>query len=121
MFHRIVAGILIVLMFFQFFERASIVLYYKAYQDYIAQYLCINRNTPGSTCNGQCYLMKKIRESEKRQSTPVAPDNQKSEFYPVEQYFIGSVLGLVFARLVIHDSDIVPSLLPDGVFHPPKS
>ncbi len=41
-------------------------------QDYIAQYLCENRDRPDLHCNGSCYLAKKLkaaRESEEKESS----------------------------------------------------
>lgn len=67
-------------MFFQTFEKMSILVYYQTYQGYIAKYLCENRYVPESNCNGQCFLMKKLRKAEERKSTPVVPDTGKSEF-----------------------------------------
>lgn len=67
-------------MFFQSFEKISIFIYYQTYKDYIANNLCENRYTPSSNCNGQCFLMKKLRKAEKGKSTPVVPDIQKSEY-----------------------------------------
>ncbi len=67
-------------MFFQTFEKMSILVYYQTYQGYIAKYLCENRYVPESNCNGKCYLMKKLRKAEERKSTPVVPDISKSEF-----------------------------------------
>ncbi len=55
-------------------------MYYQTYQGYIAKYLCENRYVPESNCNGQCYLMKKLRKAEEKKSTPVVPDIAKSEF-----------------------------------------
>ena len=77
---RILAILLVFLMFFSSFEKMSILIYYQAYQNYIAAYLCENRFNPNSHCHGQCYLMKKMREAEKREATPIAPDIQKNDF-----------------------------------------
>ncbi len=117
---RILAISLILLMFFQSFEKVSIFIYYQTYKDHIAKFLCENRDIQGSNCKGQCFLMKKLRKAEERKSTPVVPDNQKSEFIveiPAEQ---GDLLN-----------DFVPVFWPSerlwikkehlsDIFHPPK-
>lgn len=77
---KILPILLILLIFFQSFEKMSILVYYQTYKDHIAKYLCENRNNPESNCNGQCFLMKKLRKAEEGKSTPVVPDNQKSEY-----------------------------------------
>ena len=88
MFTRLLALVLSALMVFQSFEKVSVLIYYQTYKDYIAANLCVNRFNPESTCNGQCYLMKKLRKAEERNQAPVAPDNQKSEFVRAESIAI---------------------------------
>jgi hypothetical protein len=116
---RLFAILLSALMVFQSFEKVSILIYYQTYQDYIAANLCVNRFNPDSSCNGQCYLMKKLRAAEERNQTPVVPDNQKSEFI------------LVIENMSIPESDtpestrrpVIKSLhgaeTKDSIFHPP--
>lgn len=45
---------------------------YVINQDYIAEYLCINKDKPEMDCNGKCYLMQKIQKEneEKKQNLP---------------------------------------------------
>ncbi|MNN11618.1 hypothetical protein D3C81_1245830 [compost metagenome] len=49
-------------------------------KDYIAKYLCENRDKPQLHCNGNCVLMKKIRKAqEKEKQNPTA--KLKAEVY----------------------------------------
>ncbi len=57
--------ILVVLM--QPFGRFWLFVSFKLNQQYIATELCINRDRPELQCNGQCVLMKKMKELEKRE------------------------------------------------------
>ncbi|MDG3582595.1 hypothetical protein PSF86_09350 [Galbibacter sp. CAA-3] len=45
---------------------------YVINQDYIAEYLCINKDKPEMHCNGKCYLMQMLEEqnSSKKQNLP---------------------------------------------------
>ncbi len=45
---------------------------YVVHQDYIAEFLCINKEKPELACEGKCYLMQKLNEQheEKRQNLP---------------------------------------------------
>ncbi len=45
---------------------------------YISSVLCENINKPWKHCNGKCYLMKKIRQSEQRQNGQQEQQNQKN-------------------------------------------
>jgi hypothetical protein len=50
----------------------GIVIDFKINQDFIAEFLCINKNKPESTCNGKCHLsdqLKKAEEEEKKQAS----------------------------------------------------
>ena len=108
-------------MFFQSFEKMSILVYYQAYRDYIAKYLCENRYEVNSNCNGRCFLMKKLRKTEESNATPVAPDNKKSEF-------IESLADIELMKPVGPDVSLLPedrsfheSEYLFDIFHPPKS
>ncbi|MEL4308561.1 hypothetical protein JMA43_10715 [Joostella sp. CR20] len=45
---------------------------YVINQDYIAEYLCINKDKPEMHCDGKCYLMQMLEEqnNEKKQNLP---------------------------------------------------
>lgn len=44
-------------------------------QKYIAENLCINKSRPWMHCNGQCYLMKKMRQAQDNEKKQAARDN----------------------------------------------
>jgi hypothetical protein len=37
---------------------------YALNQDYIANFLCVNKKKPELNCNGKCYLMKEVKKQE---------------------------------------------------------
>ncbi|HLV63047.1 hypothetical protein [Galbibacter sp.] len=45
---------------------------YVINQDYIAEYLCINKDKPAMDCNGKCYLMEMLEaeNQQKKQNIP---------------------------------------------------
>lgn len=45
---------------------------YVIYEDYIAEFLCINKDKVELKCNGKCYLMQRLSEQneEKKQNLP---------------------------------------------------
>lgn len=45
------------------------VAYYNINKEYIASVLCINKAKPASTCNGKCYLSKKMAEQKQQEQT----------------------------------------------------
>jgi hypothetical protein len=54
------------LMFVQTFSTWVTIIDFKINQNYIAAKLCQNRYRPQMHCNGQCVLMKKMRQQEKQ-------------------------------------------------------
>ena len=118
---QVISILLVLLIFFQAFEKISILVYYQTYQDYIAKYLCENRYNPDSNCNGHCFLMKKMREQDTKRTTPVAPDNQKSDFvFPFSRIKTNTVKEII--ELVISAGHIFyyNEFVAD-FFHPPNN
>lgn len=69
--------ILTLLIMTQVFSNWFVVLSFKMNQDYIAKNICENRYRPKLNCKGNCVLMKKLREEEKKEQN--APANLKLE------------------------------------------
>src|SRR3546814_920201 len=46
-------------------------------RDYISAELCVNRDMPESDCNGQCYLMKKLKQAQKDNQGTEAPNAKR--------------------------------------------
>lgn len=96
---------------------------YIIYEDYIAEFLCINKDKIELQCNGKCYLMQRLSEQ----------NEQKKQNLPkivLEEYPIG------FVELINYSSEKPPQLksLNDfeytnsytflffpSSFHPPNS
>lgn len=69
--------ILILLIMTQIFSNWFVALSFKLNQDYIAKNICENRYRPKLNCKGNCVLMKKLKEEEKKEQD--APANLKLE------------------------------------------
>lgn len=66
---------------------------YIVNQDYISEFLCINKDKVALECNGKCYLMQRLQEQ----------NNEKHENLPriaMEKYPIGFVELLTFSTKV---------------------
>lgn len=61
--------VLVLVVLLQSSIRPIYVAYYQINQDYIASVLCINKAKPTSTCNGKCYLLKKMKGQAKQEQT----------------------------------------------------
>ncbi len=62
---------------------------YLVNQDYIAEFLCINKDKPELECNGKCYLKKQLKEAseEKEKNLPAIA---------MEEYPIGIMMFITF-------------------------
>ena len=95
---------------------------YLVYEDYIAEFLCINKDNKTLECNGKCYLMQMLQEQneEKHHNVPRIA---------MEEYPIGFVelLALSFSqRESMHSettftySNPYSFLFISEQFHPPS-
>ena len=94
---------------------------YVINQDYIAEYLCINKDKPEMDCNGKCYLMQKIQQEneEKKQNLPAI--NLKD--YPIGFVNILSLqfhTTLVFKKESFTHPDLYSNSFFASVYHPPN-
>lgn len=79
---------------------------YALNQDYIAEFLCINKDKPKLACDGKCHLAKQL---EKQQE-----NDTKSLRVSLENYPIGFVT--IFNISFIQTSITSPK--EDSIFHP---
>jgi hypothetical protein len=71
-----VIPILILLVMSQTFSTWFVVISFRLNRDYIAKNLCENRNRPALRCKGNCVLMKKMQEEEKKEQNQPAPKTE---------------------------------------------
>ncbi|WP_420570756.1 hypothetical protein [Kordia sp.] len=62
---------------------------YLINQDYIAEFLCINKDKPELECNGKCYLAKQLKETSEEKEKNLPP-------IAMEEYPIGIIDLTVF-------------------------
>ena len=92
-------------------------------RDYIAKVLCINKDKPISTCAGQCYLTKRVKEaSEEQQQTNSGNRLNVISFFNEELFtllFDNSAVEKDPNHLIIDTVNHRSSFIGD-VFKPPK-
>lgn len=94
---------------------------YVVNQDYIAEYLCVNKDKPMLNCNGKCYLAKMLQEerNEKQQNLPAID---------LREYPIGFVeILLIDFQEKFYQKNELPNILEgeprqflNSIFHPPN-
>lgn len=95
---------------------------YELNKGFIAKNLCENRTRPWLHCNGQCQLMKKLKQEEKKdQTNPNRKQENNSEVYPFKS-FIEYNLNRPVKRVAIffHHIILKPVDKAIPIYHPPQ-
>src|SRR5436190_8180444 len=88
----IVTPILILLVMSQAFSHWFMVMSFKMNQDFITKNICENRYRPKLKCNGNCVLMKKLKQQEKEeQNSPVPVKLELSTVIISSRSFFASI------------------------------
>ena len=71
---------MVMLIFAQSNYRLGWIAYYQINKDFITKSYCINKNRPKMHCDGKCYLAKKIKETDERDSKNQSEQEFKYKF-----------------------------------------
>ena len=119
----IAVPILILLIMTQLFSKWFVVLSFKLNQDYIAKNLCENRYRPKLNCKGNCVLMKKLKQEEKKeQNTPATIKLEITSIILSSKSFFATVEVpvIVFtASSKLAENSGKPVDRTTDIFHPP--
>ena len=103
-------------------EKIIVITGYEINKEYIAKNLCENIDKLQMHCNGKCHLNKQLRETEKKEKTPLNTGKEKNEiqfFYEaslLEPATISTVKKFISYYLLKETSTMLSS-----VFHPPTT
>ncbi|PRX56605.1 hypothetical protein CLV81_0602 [Flagellimonas meridianipacifica] len=92
------------------------------YEDYIAEFLCVNKDNKELQCNGKCYLMQMLQEQneDKKQNLPKIA----MEEYPIGFVQLPDFISEKFLK--VHDEQRFKYMNPYSYifssesFHPPS-
>lgn len=119
---KLVSILLLFSLSLQCFSQLGVLISYEVNKDYIAQFLCINRDKPDMHCNGKCYLRKKLKQNEQHKQNGKELSGNKIEFsffcntsQQEEQVFFITDKK-VFAPVII-TGYCSPHI---SIFHPPR-
>lgn len=116
--------ILVLVMLLQSSIRSVYVAYYQINQEYIAAVLCINKTKPASSCNGKCYLSKKMKEQERQEQTipSVVKGLEEVVLYFSDFNLIPTPVFTNELKLALSDAYQMPAYASpaDFIIHPPQ-
>ena len=106
--------------------KFGIMIDFKINQDFIAKVLCINKDVPTSTCNGNCYLtrqLKKVEEPHEQQTSNTTKEKVEIIYCLSDNIieldgFTGVYIEQAYPIFV---NKFWSSIHAIAVFHPPQS
>ena len=118
---KLVVILLMASMVLQTFSRLLTMVDYQLNKDYISRYLCENRNRPMLHCNGQCVLMKKLKQQEKQDQRTNRSQAGKDEVISSKSHFPTIAYHpAAGGRQYRYFAEDVQSLYHSSPFHPPR-
>ncbi len=95
---------------------------YIIYEDYIAEFLCINKDRKELQCNGKCYLMQMLQEQnedEKQNLPKIAMEEYPIGFVTLHNILSSKNTQSLNERLFAYNNPY-SFLFASGSFHPPS-
>ena len=120
----IVVPILLLLVMTQSFSHWVVVLAFNVNRNYIAKNLCENRYRPKMHCNGNCVLMKKLKEKEKAEQNEPATKSEISIIVLSSKTYFANTLPPVNVQLKTEFPESLSAKTVDrslAFFHPPQA
>lgn len=119
--YKLTAVLLIITIISSSFSRFFIYAGFEMNKSYIITKLCENRNKPWLHCNGKCYLMKKIKQAEDKQSNT----ERESQRNLIQESFCEEIQQVKFYTQLLRVIAIPNNRidLPQGysaIFRPPQ-
>jgi len=98
---------------------------FKINQDYIAKFLCIDKEKPMSTCNGKCHLSKQLKKQEKKeQKEHPQGSREKNEVLFSDDFQVSPAIdkNLFSQKHSPHSKhlDFSSQGFIEDIFHPPR-
>lgn len=95
---------------------------YLVNQDYIAEFLCINKDRPQLNCDGKCYLAKKLNEQDEKKRKNIPKINLENHFHIAgkNHFTIQNFYPIVGKEYNFYHGPGITSTYVNDIFHPPQ-
>jgi hypothetical protein len=108
----------------QSLNRVWIWVSFQVNREYIADYLCENKDRPEMACGGKCHLMKQMAAAEQQDAEiPSLKSHFEVIFFIQELTNFSSIafhLPLLRSQFIINYLEGVPNHFHPAIFHPPR-
>lgn len=107
----------------QSFTLPLVFMGFELNREYIAAELCVNRDVPESGCNGQCYLMKKLKQAQQDDQGTDRPSLKREAFWQhcTDLTKKPTLLPLRSTLRAPFSYYGCLSFYPSSLFHPPQA
>lgn len=103
--------------------KGGMLISYLANKKYITENFCINKSNQKLHCNGKCYLVKQLKQEEKKEQSPAQPSSLLLE----EEFIMNlpetlatfPIVDLVISRGLTSFNQKYISRFSSDIFHPP--
>jgi hypothetical protein len=113
--------ILLICLFTSTFSQWILIACFDLNENFITKEFCINKNNPGSHCNGHCYLNKELNKEQKSNN----PLNKSSkEKFEIQLFCIDSLNSINIVSFIITPThcglqNFTAQEFSEALFHPP--
>ncbi|UKJ08779.1 hypothetical protein [Solitalea lacus] len=120
---KLLSIVLMMAILLQTFSNLVIVSSYEVNKGFISTYLCENKDKPKLHCNGQCYLMKKLKkaaqEEEQQANNSLREKFEMNQFIQIVQdnFIDNSYIELKHIHFFLQKEPYSTSF---PIFHPPQ-
>lgn len=107
----------------QTFSKCWLVVSFAINQRSIAATLCENRAKPNSSCQGKCYLRKKMAAQEKQETAPLNGGKEKFEvllFNDVSRAVSAEPVAVISFHYPAYQAAVLEQEAA-AIFHPPRA
>ena len=118
---KLVSILLLTVVLTQAFSRFLMVLDYQVNKDYIAAFLCVNKDQPKRHCEGHCYLQKNLKKADDAEKNTIN-QHQKIEITLFYQALF-RIEPIVYRNVInypVHPDISYFFLAAQNTFHPPQ-
>ena len=106
---------------FQTVSSIGLLAGYYLNREYIAEFLCINKQKPELKCNGKCYLKKQLSQNDEGHAkAPQRIKEQKEVILFLEKTVTAKSIPAAGLKIYMVDSSKESGSFLTEIFHPPQ-
>ncbi|HLU94644.1 MAG TPA: hypothetical protein VKZ54_10990, partial [Membranihabitans sp.] len=96
--------------------------YYELNKAYITEMFCVNKSRPALHCDGQCFLMKKLKQQDQQNEKIPASvvDSRDLQMFPIQEIKEANFEFVSALSFPEYGKSFISGTFIHDIFHPPK-